>query len=125
MTAAGELPRTSVASGISPNKNKPFVKTTRFSRLVARAGSFFRLWRYFVSDFGGILLPTLADVVISKTLGNAENEIEGAIEQRNGFGISLDIGLSVVISHAEGYHGRHFQPPAICVAQCIYSLIGG
>lgn len=57
------------------------------------------------SDFGGILLPTLAEGVISKTLGNAENEIEGAIEQRNGFGISLDIGLSVVISHAEGYLG--------------------
>ena len=33
---------------------------TRFWRLVACLCGFFRLWRCFVSDFGGFLLPTLA-----------------------------------------------------------------
>jgi hypothetical protein len=61
MTAAGELPRASVACDVSPNKNKPFGSMTRFWRLVACLCGFFRLWRCFVSDFGGVLFPTLAE----------------------------------------------------------------
>ena len=68
----------------------------------------FRLWRCFVSDFGGVLFPILAEFYFRlwrcfvglKPLGDSNVEIQRAIEQRNGFGISLDIGLTVIVAKA-------------------------
>ena len=63
MTAAGELPRASVACDVSPNKNKPFGGMTRFWRLVACLCGFFRLWRI-VSHRSGFLPRCVITLII-------------------------------------------------------------